>query len=59
MYIFDYAGDLYRAHLRVNFLHKLRDEAKFDSLEALTAQISRDVADAKAYHAALRVQMAD
>ena len=54
VYIFDYAGDLYRAHLRVNFLHKLRDEAKFDSLDALTAQIARDVAGAKAYHAAQR-----
>lgn len=55
VYIFDYQGDLYRAHLRVNFLHKLRDEAKFDSLEALTAQIAHDVADAKAHHAALHV----
>jgi riboflavin kinase/FMN adenylyltransferase len=54
VYIFDFDGDLYRAHLRVNFLHKLRDEAKFDTLEALTAQIARDVADAKAHHAALR-----
>lgn len=56
VYIFDFDGDLYRAHLRVNFLHKLRDEAKFDTLEALTAQIARDVADAKAHHAALRTQ---
>lgn len=53
VYIFDFEGDLYRAHLRVNFLHKLRDEAKFDSLDALQAQIARDVADAKAHHAAL------
>ena len=53
-YIFDFEGDLYRAHLRVNFLHKLRDEAKFDSLDALQSQIARDVADAKAHHAALR-----
>ncbi len=59
VYIFDYTGDLYRAHLRVNFLHKLRDEAKFDSLEALTAQIARDVSEAKAHHAGLRAQMAD
>jgi riboflavin kinase/FMN adenylyltransferase len=58
VYIFDYRGDLYRAHLRVNFLHKLRDEAKFDSLEALKAQIARDVAEAKAYHAMLRARMA-
>ena len=53
VYIFDFEGDLYRAHLRVNFLHKLRDEAKFDSLDALQSQIARDVADAKAHHAAL------
>jgi len=58
-YVFDFEGDLYRAHLRVNFLHKLRDEAKFDSLDALQAQIARDVADAKAHHAALRAQMAE
>jgi len=58
VYIFDFQGDLYRAHLRVNFLHKLRDEAKFDSLEALTAQIARDVSDAKTHHASLRTQMA-
>lgn len=58
VYIFDFEGDLYRAHLRVNFLHKLRDEAKFDSLEALTAQIARDVADAKAHHAMLHAQTA-
>jgi riboflavin kinase/FMN adenylyltransferase len=38
-----FPGRHLRAHLRVNFLHKLRDEAKFDSLEALTAQIARDV----------------
>ncbi len=54
VYVFDFAGDLYRAHLRVNFLHKLRDEAKFDSLEALQAQIARDVSEARAHHAALR-----
>jgi len=59
VYIFDFEGDLYRAHLRVNFLHKLRDEAKFDSLEALTAQIARDVADAKEHHAALRALMVE
>jgi hypothetical protein len=42
------------AHVDVNFLHKLRDEAKFDSLDALKAQIARDV-DAKA-HLLLNVQ---
>lgn len=59
VYLFDYQGDLYRAHLRVNFLHKLRDEVKFDSLAALQAQIARDVAQARAHHAARRAQMAE
>jgi hypothetical protein len=30
-------------------MHKLRDEAKFDSLDALKAQIARDVADVRTY----------
>ncbi len=51
VYIFDFSGDLYRAHLRVNFLHKLRDEVKFDTRQALTAQIARDVQDTKNYFA--------
>jgi FAD synthase len=30
-------------------MHKLRSEAKFESLEALKAQIARDVAEVRAY----------
>ena len=37
---------------RVELLHKLRDEARYDSLAELTAAIEGDVADAKAYFAA-------
>ncbi|MDD4882274.1 MAG: riboflavin kinase, partial [Gallionellaceae bacterium] len=29
-------------HLRVEFLHKLRDEAKFPNFDALVAQIGKD-----------------
>ena len=47
VHLFDFDRELYDAHLRVNFLHKLRDEAKYDSLDALTAQISRDCAQAR------------
>ncbi|XHS76857.1 bifunctional riboflavin kinase/FAD synthetase [Burkholderiaceae bacterium UC74_6] len=39
---------------RVEFLHKLRDEAKFDGLEALTAAIRQDVTDARAWLATRR-----
>jgi riboflavin kinase/FMN adenylyltransferase len=51
VHLFDWAGDLYGRHLRVEFLRKLRDEAKYDGLEALRAAIARDAADAKDYFA--------
>ncbi|MDP9044682.1 MAG: bifunctional riboflavin kinase/FAD synthetase [Pseudomonadota bacterium] len=35
--------------VRVELLHKLRDETRFDSLPALTAAIEQDVSDARAY----------
>jgi riboflavin kinase / FMN adenylyltransferase len=49
VHLFGFEGDLYRAHLSVDFLHKLRDQMKFENLEALACQIARDVADAKAF----------
>jgi riboflavin kinase / FMN adenylyltransferase len=51
VHLFDWNRDCYGAHLRVHFLHKQRDEAKFDSLDALTAQIGRDADDARAWFA--------
>jgi riboflavin kinase/FMN adenylyltransferase len=38
--------------LRVDLLHKLHDERKYESMDALTAGIARDVADAQAWFAA-------
>ncbi|HEY4958541.1 MAG TPA: bifunctional riboflavin kinase/FAD synthetase [Caldimonas sp.] len=35
--------------VRVELLHKLRDEARYDSLAALTAAIAQDAADARAF----------
>jgi riboflavin kinase / FMN adenylyltransferase len=43
VYLFNFSGDLYGQMLGVNFLHKLRDELKFDSLDALCQQITLDV----------------
>ena len=51
VHLLDFDGDIYGRHVDVNFLHKLRDEAKFDSLDALKRQIARDVADIRAYFA--------
>ncbi|MDY0746658.1 bifunctional riboflavin kinase/FAD synthetase [Paucibacter sp. R3-3] len=45
--------------VRVELLHKLRDEARFDGLDALTDAIRQDVEDARSWlatHAAMRRQ---
>ena len=49
VHLLDFDRDIYGAHVTVNFLHKLRDEEKYDSLDALTAQIARDVANVRGY----------
>lgn len=41
-YFFDWSGDLYGQQIEVALHHYLRPEAKFDSLEALTAQMELD-----------------
>ena len=41
-WILDFDGDLYGQKLRVEFFRRLRDERKFDSLEALKTQIQCD-----------------
>ncbi|GAA0286979.1 bifunctional riboflavin kinase/FAD synthetase [Rhodovulum strictum] len=46
-YLFDFKGDLYGTHLSVALVEFLRDEAKYDSLNALVAQIERDCARAR------------
>lgn len=46
-HLFDFDGDLYGQHIEVQFVSKLRDEVKYDSLEALTDQMQRDAADAR------------
>ncbi len=38
--------------MRVELLHKLRDEARYDGLAALTAAIRQDADDARAFLAA-------
>jgi riboflavin kinase/FMN adenylyltransferase len=46
-YFFDFSGDLYGQELTVELVRFLRPEAKFDSLDALTAQIEADCAQAR------------
>lgn len=49
--LFDFDGDIYRRYLHVDFLYKLRDEKRFESLEALKEQIARDAAEARMFFA--------
>jgi riboflavin kinase / FMN adenylyltransferase len=46
-HLFDFVGDLYGQLLCVEFVAKLRDEARFASLEALTEQMHADAAAAR------------
>lgn len=45
-HLFDFEGDLYGRRIEVEFVHKLRDEEKFDDLDAMVRQIDRDAAAA-------------
>ena len=46
-HLFDFEGDLYGQHIEVEFVAKLRDEVKYDSLEALTEQMQCDALQAR------------
>ncbi len=42
VYLLDFSGDLYGKFLRVDILHRVRDEIKFDSIDDLKKQIAAD-----------------
>jgi riboflavin kinase/FMN adenylyltransferase len=46
--IMDFEGDLYGQQVRLEFVGRLRDEEKYDSVEALLEQIDRDVEQTRA-----------
>ena len=47
-YIVDYHGNLYGQDLKIDFVERLRDEKKFDSVEELKKQMAEDVREGKA-----------
>jgi riboflavin kinase/FMN adenylyltransferase len=49
-------GEAYGRIVRVDLLHKLHDELKYDSLDALQAGIARDCDDARAWFASMHLQ---
>ncbi|MHB8744025.1 MAG: bifunctional riboflavin kinase/FAD synthetase [Sulfuricaulis sp.] len=50
VHMLDFNEDIYGAYLHVNFLHKFRDEKRFESLEELRHWIEKDVADVRAFY---------
>lgn len=51
VHVLDFAQNLYGREVEVEFLSRLRAEQRFESLEALTAQIVRDAEEARTYFA--------
>jgi riboflavin kinase/FMN adenylyltransferase len=49
VYILDFDRDVYGYRVVVEFLHKIRNEEKFDSLEELSAHIAQDTDKARAF----------
>ncbi|MDZ7584376.1 MAG: bifunctional riboflavin kinase/FAD synthetase [Thiobacillus sp.] len=49
VHLFDFNAEIYGRRVRVDFLHKLRDEEKYPDLDRLVAQIRRDVDNAKQF----------
>ncbi|HED15573.1 MAG TPA: bifunctional riboflavin kinase/FAD synthetase [Gammaproteobacteria bacterium] len=49
VHIMDYSGNLYGRNLEVEIVHKVRNEQKFASIDALVSQIRKDVLVARRY----------
>jgi riboflavin kinase/FMN adenylyltransferase len=47
VHVFDFSGDLYGRKIEIEFVAKLRDEIKFDSLDAMIVQMKVDAAQAR------------
>jgi riboflavin kinase/FMN adenylyltransferase len=47
-HLFDFSGDLYGAEISAGLVQRLRGEERFDTVEALVAQMHRDGAEARA-----------
>lgn len=51
VHLFDFAEEIYGRLLTVEFKRKIRDERAFDGLDALKAQIARDIESTREYFA--------
>jgi riboflavin kinase/FMN adenylyltransferase len=46
-HVFDFSGDLYGREIEVEFVARLREERRFDSLDAMVVQMHQDSAEAR------------
>lgn len=56
VHLLDFDGDLYGAHMKVEFLKKFRDEERYADLETLKRRIARDVENARTYFLTAKAQ---
>lgn len=49
VHLFDFSGDIYGKRVSVTFCHKVRDEKRFNGIDALKQQIAKDIDAAKAF----------
>jgi len=49
VHLLDFNENIYGAYVQVNFLHKLREELRFESIEELKQWIRKDVEDVRAF----------
>src|SRR5207248_5258859 len=47
VHLLDFAEDIYGQRVRVEFVHRLREERRFPGIDALKAQITQDVMQAR------------
>ncbi|MDZ7652085.1 MAG: bifunctional riboflavin kinase/FAD synthetase [Burkholderiaceae bacterium] len=57
VHLFDFARQVYGRLVRVEFVHKLRDEEKYDTVAELTVAIRRDAEQARALLASVDLQV--
>jgi riboflavin kinase/FMN adenylyltransferase len=51
VHLLDFEGDLYGRLVGVDFLHRIRDEKKFESLDELRIAIENDIHETRAWFA--------
>jgi riboflavin kinase/FMN adenylyltransferase len=49
IHLLDFDDHIYGKHLQINFLHKIRDEEKYDTMEELKARMNLDIEETRAW----------